>query len=81
MTTDISNLYHLVFFVNNSPDSHIGRSTLLKVAMMAIFLEFAITGPVSPERAAEPHLGQQELQGLINSLGQSLEPLSRLDSQ
>jgi hypothetical protein len=48
--------------------------------MMAVLPEFAIIRPVSLNRAGEPHLSQQELKGLINALGQFLEPLSDIGS-
>jgi len=42
MGTDISNLYHLLFFAQNHPDCHIGRPASLKVAMMAVLPKLAI---------------------------------------
>jgi len=56
MASDISNLYHLIFLVQDSPDRHIGGAASLEVAMMAVLPELAIIRPVSLNRAGEPHL-------------------------
>jgi hypothetical protein len=56
MASDISNLYHLIFFAQDSPDRHIGGPASLKMAMMAVPPEFAIIKPVSLNWAGELHL-------------------------
>jgi hypothetical protein len=80
MASDISNLYHLIFLAQDSPDRHIGGAASLEVAMMAVLPELAIMRPVRLNRADEPHLSQQELKDLINALGQFLEALSNICS-
>jgi hypothetical protein len=76
MATDISNLHHLSFFTQDSPDSHISGLAPLEVAMIAVLPQLAIIGPVLLYRPGEPKLSQQELKDLINTLGQLLEPLA-----
>jgi hypothetical protein len=73
MATDISNLYHLVFLAQNSPNRHISGSAFLEVTMVAVLPEFAIMRPLSLNRTGEVHLSQQELKDLINPFGQSLD--------
>jgi hypothetical protein len=57
MGADITNLYHLLFVAQHSPNRHIGGSAFLKVAMMAVLPEFSIIGPVGLNRSGELHLG------------------------
>jgi hypothetical protein len=56
MATDISNLYHLIFLAQDSPDCNIGGPASLKMAMMAILSELAIMRPLRLNRAGEMHL-------------------------
>jgi hypothetical protein len=76
MASDISNLYHLIFLAQDSPNRHISGPASPEVAMMAVLPELAIMRPVSLNRAAKLHLSQQELKGLINTSGQFLELLA-----
>jgi hypothetical protein len=80
MAADISNLYHFVLLAQDSPDRHIGGPASPEVAMMAVLPELAIMRPVSLNRAGELHLSRQELKGLINTSGQSLELLADIHS-
>jgi hypothetical protein len=73
MASDIGNLYHLVFFAQDSPDRHIGGAASLEVAMMAVLPEFGIMRPFNLNWARELHLGQQELKDFIYTSGQPLE--------
>jgi hypothetical protein len=57
MATDISNLYHLVFFAQDFPDGDISGPAPLEMAMIAILPELAVIGPVNLNRAGKPDLG------------------------